>query len=129
MGPTDSKASAPPCHTHIMASLLFSSPLLVCVSVFLQTLMCAALLPFLQIIFARGWVKTASFMTLLGSRILSRGRSVRHSAPPTGCVPTGPGEVGMLFRILLAVGLSLPVKWSYHPLRSSLVLRFVFSEN
>merc|ERR1711892_335584 len=126
---TDSKASAPSCHTHIMASLLFSSPLPVSVSVFLQTLMCAALLPFLQIIFARGWVKTASFMTLLGSRILSPGRRVRHSAPPTGCVPIGHGEVEMLFRILLAAGSSLPVRWSYHPLRSSLDLRSVFSEN
>merc|ERR1711892_91796 len=126
---TDSKASAPSCHTHIMASLLFSSPLLVCVSVFLLSLTCAALMPFLQIIFARGWVKTASFMTLLGYRILSRGRSVRHSAPPTGCVPIGLGEVEMLFRIPLAAGLSLPVKWFYRPLRSSLDLRFVFSEN
>merc|ERR1711892_490146 len=126
---TNGKAPTPPCHSHIMASLLFSSPLPVCVSVVLRSLMCAALLPFLQTIFARGWVKTASFMTLLGYRILSPGRSVRHSAPPTGCVLIGPGEVGMLFRILLAAGSSLLVKWSYLPLQSSLVLRFVSSEN
>merc|ERR1711892_1130368 len=126
---TDGKASAPPCHTHIMASLLFFSPLLVSVSVFLPSLTCTAPMPFLQIIFAHGWVKTASFMTLLGYRILSPGKSVRHSVPPTGCVPIGPGEVEMLFRILLAAGSSLPVKWFYRPLRSSLDLRSVSSEN